>query len=215
MEVVIILVVAVAIAVIVIVFNQSSIGKVGSALSANDVGVIAAATGCSSELAAGPVDPQKKFCYEFKTIEKKSFLGFSTQLVNCEYLNNTIKTTISNADYYSEVRCPSSVWAEKCQLLLNENSGDASYEMLVNGKLCSKKALDSTPNTVKTSTPNTAKTEPASEKYVSFKNYCTSNNGQVTSIKTKDINCAPSNILENGVTYYCCKSKYSNIYKDY
>lgn len=135
------LIVVIGIGALILVFYQTSLGTVGATLNANDVVVVAAAQGCSVDLSIGAPNLQNKFCYDFKTVKKKSFLGFSTQEVNCDYLNNTIKASIPKVDMYSTVYCPKTVWVERCQILLNENSNDESYEMLVNGKACSKKAM--------------------------------------------------------------------------
>jgi len=141
MTIIVPLIVVIVIAIIIIGFNQGSIGRVSSVLGANDAVVISAATGCNPSVSVGSPDLQKKFCYEFKTIEKKSFLGFSTQFVNCDYLNNTIKTTITGVDAYKATTCPATVWEEQCKLRVSENQDSSDYSVLINGKECSAKEL--------------------------------------------------------------------------
>ncbi len=136
------LVLVVVIAYIVINFNQNSIGGVGVALSATDEGVIAAAGGCNPGLLHTVIpDPQKSFCRDFKTISKKSSLGFDTQEVNCDYLNNTIKAAIVGVASYGAISCPATVWVDRCQLDLNTKN-DPSYSITINGKMCSYDELN-------------------------------------------------------------------------
>jgi hypothetical protein len=143
MNFIIVFVVVIIIGLLVVGFYKGVLGTAGAALGANDAVVVAAAGGCSTDLSVGPVDLQKKFCNDFKTIEKKSFFGLSKQLVNCEYLNSTIKTSVASIENYNEaaIKCPETTWVERCQLAINENSGSSSYSILINGKDCTKKNL--------------------------------------------------------------------------
>jgi hypothetical protein len=141
------LIAAVVVMIIVLIFVSGGIGKASSALGANDADVIAAAAGCSTDLSIGSPDLQKKFCNDFKTIEKKSLLGSilgtSKQLVNCEYLNNSIKTTIASVNNYAKTTCPNTTWLDRCQLAINENLDSSDYSILINGRKCNIKNLAS------------------------------------------------------------------------
>jgi len=144
-ELVVGLIVLVIAAIGFLLFYSGVFGKASSTLGANDGDVIAAAFGCSTDVSVGSPDLQKKFCYDFKVIERKSLLGSilgtSKQFVNCDYLNGTIKTTVSSIDKYSAIVCPATTWEDQCKLRVSENQDSSDYSILINGKKCTAKEL--------------------------------------------------------------------------
>jgi hypothetical protein len=118
------------------VLLKNSFVKTSIVINANDNDVITASLGCGFSMES----PQIAFCEEFKTIKKTAWFVTKYHLINCDYLNSTIKASIPNIEKFDKITCPRDTWVKRCEKALISDS-EKDLDITINGRECTIESL--------------------------------------------------------------------------